>query len=153
MANKYDETEARELLARKSEQLTPDLKGHIEASEQLLAELLKLETPSSVGFEKNTAGGGGVWLSLSSGANALLRLRPQNGELFISKDAAAVEKKLMKVSRLAFNPTRRIWEGTEDDQRPVPIGTTRSKRSALAVVLDQMISFAEAHVNEDQEID
>jgi hypothetical protein len=132
----YDDTEAKELLARHAESVLPDAAGRARAAEALLDELVKLD--GTAGFKvQRTPGTADVVVSFA-GRNVIVAA-PRNGSIVVRRvnDPSAIPISGLRLDRLTGELV-----GAQEDQRFAPVpGIPPQFRSALAVVVERVLQL------------
>jgi hypothetical protein len=141
---KYDSVEALSLLGAKCEELAPDIAGAADAARALHDQIAKLgaEVPNNaleIKYDVNL--GVAFRTKVPRGQPAVaLHLQHEHGgpDLRIVDYPSAAS---VKITGLRFDPVGRRLEGITEDTSIVPVpGQPRPKRSAMAVVLEQLLA-------------
>jgi hypothetical protein len=144
----YDTSEALEMLAAFTEKTEPDKGGAKEAAEALLEELYLVGRGVRNSDVEKTRHGDKTAVVVTTGKTNIWVMHFE-GEIEIfkgaNKDYPRNAQKKSLASVLRYNPAKQILEGLEVDLFRTPQqGAPRAQRSALAVVLEQVIALAGA---------
>jgi hypothetical protein len=133
----YDVDEARELLTRFADEVQPDVNAREAAARALLKALLGLNDHART-----------AWLV---GNDSIQVVKPHVGRATVTVDAGTDYTVLVLPERgdpvsvaVQFNPVTRQFESTKDDPRPRPAGEAPRRRSAVAEVVETVLTTLRA---------
>lgn len=144
----YDTTEALEILAAFAEKTKPDKIGAEEAAEALLEELFGLRlSVKNADIEKAKCMGRAAVAVITEKASAWVQYVEGSFEIFkgVVRDDPDPATKIT-LAGLSYNPAKKILEGVAQEtfRTPLPGAPVEARRSALAVVLKEMLKLIEA---------
>jgi hypothetical protein len=147
----YDTAETMAILAVACETIAPDMAAAAKASRALYDQIARLGSSLPAGLEIKPEGDLGIAFRRTSRGQRPLALHLQNPQG--SSDLHIVDhprERYIKIHSLRFDPIVQRLEGTAYDSfaEPTP-GKPRLKRSAMAVVVEQVLANLEAKIAAD----